>query len=107
MAQRSTRMPFAGPSVAAAVALGAAVVLGGCQSEETPPTPSPTPSGTVSSASPSASGSGSPSPAESSDVPAAAREKTEEGAEAFVTYFFDQVNRGWTTAEAVCDYEQQ
>ena len=26
------------------------------------------------------------------DIPAAAREKTEKGAEAFVRYFFDQVN---------------
>ena len=105
MGRRWMRMPFAGARGAArasasagtsvsaavgAVALGAAVVLGGCQSEETPPTASPTPSGTASSSSPSASGSTSPSPTASSDVPAAAREKTEKGAEAFVSYFFDQ-----------------
>ena len=100
MAQRAMRMPVAGPPVAAAVALGAALVLGGCQAEGTPPTASPTSSPSVSSASSSAPGSPSPSPTESSAVPAAAREKSEKGAEAFVRYFFDQVNRAWTTPEA-------
>ena len=110
MGRRSMGMPFAGPSVGpagvlrsaalwAVVALGATVALGGCRSEETPPG-SPTPSATASSSSPSASVSPSPSPTESSDVPAAAREKTEKGAEAFVTYFVQQSAAAWTTPNA-------
>ena len=96
MGRRSTGMPFAAVALLGAVV---ATAVGGCQSEETPPA-SPTPSATVSSPSPSASASVSPSPSPSGDVPAEAREKTDEGAEAFVTYFFDQVNRAWTTPEA-------
>lgn len=92
-------MPFVGLALAGAVALGAGV-LGGCQGEETPPaSPTRSPSVTGSSESPSASPSASPSPSESGEVPAAAREKTEKGAEAFVRYFFDQVNVAWVTAE--------
>lgn len=90
-------MPFAGFAPVVAVALGAAV-LAGCQSEA-PPTPSPSPSVTASSASPSASAPASPSPSASGDLPAAAREKTEKGAEAFVAHFFAQVNAAWMTAE--------
>ena len=100
MAQRAMRMPVAGPPVAAAVALSAALVLGGCQAEGTPPTASPTPSPSVSSASSSASGSPSPSPTKSSAVPAAAREKSEKGAEAFVRYFIQQSSAAWTTPDA-------
>ncbi|HSO65606.1 MAG TPA: DUF6318 family protein [Ornithinibacter sp.] len=91
-------MPFAGFAPVVAVALGAAV-LAGCQSEA-PPTPSPSPSVTASSASPSASAPASPSPSASGDLPAAAREKTEKGAEAFVAYFVQQSARAWTTPDA-------
>jgi hypothetical protein len=33
------------------------------------------------------------------EIPAAARVKSEKGAEAFVRYFFDQVNLAWTTPD--------
>jgi hypothetical protein len=33
------------------------------------------------------------------DIPAAARVKSDKGAEAFVRYFFDQVNTAWTRPE--------
>jgi hypothetical protein len=75
-------------------------VLSGCQSDATPPaTTSPSPSATSASPSPSAS-SPSPSASASVEIPAAARVKSEKGAEAFVRYFFDQVNLAWTTPRA-------
>jgi hypothetical protein len=79
-------MPFT------ALALLVAGALGACESEEPPmASPSPTAS-TTASPSPPATPSGSAS----SGIPAAAREKSEKGAEAFVRYFFDQVNVAWT-----------
>lgn len=98
MGRRSIGMPLAGLAWCAAVVLGAAVVAG-CESEESPPS-SPTPLVTGSSTSPSASPSASPSPSATSDVPAAAREKSEKGAEAFVRYFVQQSSRAWTTPDA-------
>lgn len=100
MGRRSIGMPFAGFALAGAVGLGAGV-LTGCQAEETPPaSSSPAPSVTASSGSPSASASASPSPSASGEVPAAAREKTEKGAEAFVRYFVEQSAEAWTTPDA-------
>ncbi len=79
----------------------AAGVLGGCDSSAEDPVETPTPSPSVSSSSASPSTSPSPSPTASGpDVPAAAREKTDAGAEAFVEYFFDQFNVAWTKPEA-------
>lgn len=80
--------------VAGTVAM--AGVLSGCQSEPTPPaTTSPSASATSATPSPSAS-SPSPSASASGDIPAAARVRSDKGAEAFVRYFFDQVNLAWT-----------
>jgi len=100
MERRTIGMPSGRVSRPAAVTLvGLAVVVGvlaGCQSEETPPATT-SPSATVTSASPSASASSpSPSASASVDIPAAARVKSDKGAEAFVRYFFDQVNTAWT-----------
>lgn len=83
--------------VVAGAALGT-VLLAGCDSSGgDQPSPSPTPS--ASSVSPSASSSPSPSlspSASGSEIPAAAREQTPAGAEAYVEYFFDQFNVAWT-----------
>ncbi|WP_392542449.1 DUF6318 family protein [Oryzobacter telluris] len=82
----------------AAMVAGAALVLGGCQSEDAPPA---TPSPSVTSPSPSPSPSPTPSASPTGgDVPAAARENTKKGGEAFVRYFFDQVNVAWTQPKA-------
>jgi hypothetical protein len=82
------RMPFAAFVVAGAVALG------GCTGESEPdPSPSTGSASATSSASPSVTPSPSPSvTASGPEIPAAAREQTEAGAEAFVRFFFDQVN---------------
>lgn len=80
-----------------AVLVGVAASASGCESASDPPA---TASSSVSAgpASPSASTSASatPSPSETSSIPAAAREKTPEGAEAFVKYFMERVNVAWT-----------
>ena len=108
MGRRTTSMPTGRvgwlggvrPGAVWLVVLVAGVtVLSGCQSDATPPA-TPSPSVTVSSASPSPSvSSPSPSASPSVEIPAAARVKSEKGAEAFVRYFFDQVNAAWTDSE--------
>jgi hypothetical protein len=71
----------------------AALVVSGCSGGD-----DPAPSKSVSaSSSPS---SASPTTAAASEVPAAARAHTPEGAEAFVRYFYDEINRAWTSPEA-------
>jgi hypothetical protein len=96
MRRRSTWMPVT------PLALSAVVLLAACQSSSEEPPASASPSGSVSSL-PSASRTSSPaatasgSPTASSAVPAAAREKSEKGAEAFARYFFRQFNQAWTT----------
>lgn len=73
----------------------AAGVLAGCDSADDPVV-TPTPSPSLSSSSPSQSPSPSPSVTESGpQVPAAAREKTDAGAEAFITYYIEQSARAW------------
>ena len=92
-------MPGALAVLSSCVAAGLVLVLGACESSESPPvTASPSASATAGSSSPSPSVTASPSPSASSAVPAAAREKSEKGAEAFVRYFFDQVNVAWMEA---------
>ena len=90
--RRHLGMPFA-----AALAVGAAV-LAGCQSNAEPPVGT-TPAASVSPSASSSSSSPTSSPSPSVEIPAAAREKSEKGAEAFVRYFFDQVNVAWTKPE--------
>ncbi|GAA4118736.1 hypothetical protein GCM10022415_18080 [Knoellia locipacati] len=96
---------------AAAVLTVGALMLSGCGGDDEP-TATPTPSGSASSsapASPSSSGSGSTSPSATAtpsstaaaDVPAAARARTEVGAIAFLTFFYDEVNRGQTAPGSV------
>lgn len=85
-------------SRAAVVLCVAALALSGCGGKDEPtksPTPTPTassnspsPSASASSASPSASASAR------SAVPAAARERTEAGAIAFLKFYFDLLNTG-------------
>ena len=73
-------------------------LLAGCSGADDP-VASPTPSTSSSSASPSPTTSPSPSPSPSDTgptIPAAAREQTPAGAEAFVKYFFTQFNVAWT-----------
>ncbi|WP_157622576.1 DUF6318 family protein [Nostocoides sp. Soil756] len=76
----------------------AAVVLGGCTDDASPVvTPSPTASSANPSPSPSPSASVSPSATASGPaIPAAARAQTPAGAEAFVRFFFDELNLAWT-----------
>ena len=88
MGRRLSGMPLA------ALALFVAGALGACESEE-PPLASPSPTASTT-ASPSPSATPTPSGSASSDIPATALEKSEKGAEAFVRYFFDQVNVAWT-----------
>ena len=77
-------------------ALLATLVLSGCQAEETPPAgASPSAGSGSTSAGPSPT-SPSPPASPSSEVPAAAREKSEAGAEAFTRHFFEQFNEAWT-----------
>lgn len=91
----------------AAVALSiAALTLGGCGDKDEPSTtPTPTPSSSSASpsgsGSPSASATASASPSTNPSVPAAAKERTEAGAIAFLKFFYDEVNRGQTDPGAV------
>lgn len=89
-------MPFA------TLVLAGAVALGGCSGEEAPdPSPSVSSGSSTASASPSASVTPSPTVTESGPaIPAAAREQTEAGAEAFVRFFFDELNTAWTEPQA-------
>lgn len=88
-------MPFA------AFVLVGAVALGGCSGEEAPePSPSVSSGSSTGGASPSASVTPSPTVTESGPaIPAAAREQTEAGAEAFVRFYIDQSARAWTEAD--------
>ncbi len=104
MQQRTIRMPWGRVRSSAAVAVAGCLavigVLAGCDSQaETPGASSPPGSATSSAPSPSASSS-PPSPSASASpsvaIPPAARVKSDKGAEAFVRYFFDQVNVAWT-----------
>lgn len=79
----------------------AAGVLAGCDASSDEPTTSPTPTPSVSSASPTPTASPSPSVTESGlQIPAAAREKTDAGAEAFVRYYLDQSAVAWMKPDA-------
>ncbi len=70
-----------------------AVALAGCDSGGDDPVVSPTPTASSTSASPSASSSPSPTPSSTGpDIPAAARAHTPAGAEAFLRFYFDQIN---------------
>ena len=103
MERRTNQMPSGRVRRPAAVTLAGLVtvagVLAGCQSEGTP-SASTSPSASVTSASPSPSTSSpSPSASASVDIPAAARVKSDKGAEAFVRYFMKQASRAWTVPD--------
>lgn len=89
---RRRRMERRACALVLAGALGAGA-LAGCTSGDNDLTPTPTP--TVSSTSASPTPTPSPSPTETSTIPAAAREKSEKGAEAFVRYFVQQSAEAW------------
>ncbi|MFL6154162.1 MAG: DUF6318 family protein [Ornithinibacter sp.] len=106
MEQRTILVPAGRVRSRAAVVAGLAGlvvvtgVLSGCDSEAaTPGGSSPSPSVTSAAASPSAS-SASPSASASPSVaiPAAARVKSDKGAEAFVRFFVVESARAWTSA---------
>ncbi|MBM6403670.1 hypothetical protein JQN72_05365 [Phycicoccus sp. CSK15P-2] len=91
-------MPLSGRVWMVGAAVVAVVVAGGCTgSDGAEPSGSPDAS---SNASGSPSPTSTPSPSESASdgpgVPVAARERTPEGAEAFVEFFFEQFNVAWT-----------
>lgn len=84
---------------AVAVATAAMFAVAGCNGGGDDPTASATPTATTSStssASPSASTSLTPSPSASMEVPVAARANTDDGAIAFVRFYFEQVNLAYT-----------
>ena len=95
------RMPSRGFVVCLAVALGGLGVAG-CTNGKDDPTPSPTTSTSISvSSSPSPSSeSPSPSPSPSVSIPAEAMQQTPEGAVAFLTFYYEQVNKAYATPDA-------
>lgn len=103
MEQRTIRMPSGGvrrPTAGTLAALAVVLVMGvlaGCESSASPPATT-SPSASASSASPSpslTSPSPSPSASPSVEIPAAARVKSDKGAEAFVRYFMAQAAAAW------------
>ena len=84
----------------AAVPLAAAILLSGCGGDAKPgATPSSTPAASPTTSSPATSSPVTSSPATDPNIPAAARAHTPAGAEAFVRYFYSQLNRSWSTAD--------
>lgn len=78
----------------ATASLTAAMLLAGCGGDAKP---DPTNTTTAAPTSTSASTSPAPSPTTDPNIPAAARAHTPAGAEAFVRYFYSQLNLAWTT----------
>lgn len=80
--------------------LVASLAAAGCDGSPGPgSSPTPTPSAASSSSSSSTatpSTSDETTPSGAATIPAAARENSAEGAEAFVRFFFDQYNEAWT-----------
>ncbi|WP_353950438.1 DUF6318 family protein [Knoellia sp. S7-12] len=88
---------------AVAAATAATLALAGCNGGDKDPTPTPTASSSSTSTaspsgskSPSPTASASPSKSTAGDTPPAARAKTNDGALAFVRFYFDQVNLAYT-----------
>lgn len=83
---------------AVALATAGTLALTGCNGGDKDPTPTPTKTAT-SASSPSSSTSPSSSPSTSGttpvDIPAAARSHSDAGAEAFVRFYFDEVNAAY------------
>ena len=88
-----------------AVPLAASMLLAGCGGDPKPdasPSRTTAPSPTTSTSSPtttSASPTSTAGPTTDPNIPAAARANTAAGAEAFTRYFFEQLNRSWSTAD--------
>ncbi len=96
MGLRTTGTPSrSGARLVAVGAVALALLAVGCDSDDGP-TPSPSASASSASPTPSVTTSpASPTPTATSDIPEAARKKTDAGAEAFARYFFEQVNAAW------------
>ncbi|MBM6404154.1 hypothetical protein JQN72_07840 [Phycicoccus sp. CSK15P-2] len=93
----SGRVWLVGAAVVAVVVAAGCGGSGGSVPSGSPVVSSSGPGGSVSSsASPSVSGSPSSTGGAGPEVPAAAREQTPEGAEAFVEFYFEQFNVAWT-----------
>ena len=90
----------------AAVPLAVAMLLSGCGGDAKPgATPSSTSAASPTTSSPATSSPATSSPATSSpatdpNIPAAARAHTPAGAEAFVRYFYSQLNVAWSKPQA-------
>jgi len=90
-------------AVLLAAPLAASMLLTGCGGESKPDaSPSSTAASSPTTTAPPTT-SASPTPTTKAttdpDIPAAARVHTPAGAEAFVRYFFSQLNRSWSTAD--------
>lgn len=102
---RNRRRYAARPALAAVLA---ALAMGACTPNDgTAPTTAPTtttPSATSpgSSATPPSTASATPSTslAYPADVPAAARARTQEGAQEFAKHYFERINQAWTRPQA-------
>jgi Family of unknown function (DUF6318) len=79
-----------------AVPLAASMLLAACGGDAKPGASS---SSTSTSSPTTSAPPTTTSPTTDPNIPLAARAHTPAGAEAFVRYFFDQVNRGWSTAD--------
>lgn len=91
---------FVGSRNAAALAVVGVVALAGCNGGGDDPTTS---SSSVTSSATSTTTTTAPPTTTATPtpgVPAAARQKTKAGAEAFAAYFLGQVNEAWTTPDA-------
>jgi len=77
------------------------MLLSGCGGDAKPgATPSSTSAASPTTSSPATSSPATSSPATDPNIPAAARAHTPAGAEAFVRYFYSQLNIAWSTPKS-------
>jgi hypothetical protein len=93
--------PYAACLLAASLTVGG-TALAGCSGDGDPPATSTTSSSTSSSSSTTTTPSSTTTSTTTSPVklPPEATKHTEKGAEAFVEFYLEQVNRAWTTPKA-------
>jgi len=88
-----------------AAGLAAALTLAGCAVGAAEPAPrattAVTPAPVTSSAATSSAPTTAAGPTFPAGLPEAAKKQTDDGAKAFVTYFVDQVNKGWRNADGL------